>query len=703
MAGKWFAILCVSLFAVTAAANVQDPLGLLVLEAEAYDVQVVQDANSNWYEIADANAGDASGGVAMASTDSGIRFDEDGYIDNGVVSPSLDYEVEFVKSGIHYVWLRMRYSAGDADTAHIGIDGMSNDGARRIDAPGSADTRSGGTWQWSNISQFGGDHAAEIDIPSAGLHTVNLYVREDGIQVDKIVLTTDPNYVPTGHGPGSPLLIDPNETLVATGDKGMILSIDGMDPNDLILGTTTFAGDPKWSDQPPEDADNFDLDSDASADDQAYVQTLFDLPVTKIYLVEKGGADSGFIVPLDMSGTPMDIANPFGPANFGKPGYKAFGNQDAALTIITPATQIWGIRILPPADGALGIDPVSVSAIAGTVLSVQPIDSVDYLSAADLDPDNGDPNVMVEVLGINGNDIDGLVLGTTTADLQKHAAYLTTDGDDFDLTTKASHDDATLVETLFSVPVTQIFIMEVGANDKGLFQPLDVNGMPIGAPLAFVKQDSQFQDEGLKIMGQKAGGIAITSLIPLGGLQILPPVDGKTGIDPATICGLPVPLITKAPLDTLVADANAIVQSINGYATADLVQGSTIANSDPNRADNADNWDLSETDASRQDGRWITTTFDVPVTQFFVIEKPNGSSVPDDDGWVLPLDIDGNRIGGPLWYQPADWSTFDIPNAKDGRSPAGQAFTPVTDVPVYGLLQWSDGVDVLCIAAVPAQ
>lgn len=699
MTRKVCLVLCVSLFAVTAAANVQDPLGLLVLEAETYDAQIAQDANSIWYEIADANAGDASGGVAMASTDLGIRYDEDGYIDNEVVSPRLDYDCEFVQAGIHYVWLRMRYSAGDADTAHVDVDGMTNGRARRMDAPGSADTRDGGTWQWSNLSQFGGDHAAEIDIPAAGMHTVNLYTREDGIQIDKIVLTTDPNFVPAGHGPGTLLSIDPNDNLVATGDKGMILSIDGMDVNDLILGTTTFSGEPKHDAYPAADGDNFDLNSGASGDDQAYVQTLFDLPITTLYLVEKGGSDTGFIVPLDMMGVPFDLATPFGPSNFAKPGYKAVQNQDTALTVITYPGQIWGIKMLPEAGKSLGIDPLSVSGIAGTVLSVKPIDSLDYLSAADLDPNNGDPNVLVEVLGINGNEVAGLILGETTADFQKHDNYLITDGDNFDLTTKASHDDATFIETLFPLPVTQIFIMEVGANDKGLFQPLDVDGMPVGNPLAFVKQDSQFQDEGLKIMGQTAGGFAITSGVPLGGLQILE----QSGIDPACICGVPIAMISKAPLDTLVADANAVVESINGYATADLVQGFTIANSDPNRADNADNWDLSETDASRQDGRWITTTFAVPVTQFFVIDKPDGSSNPDDDGWVLPLDIDGNRIGGPLWYQPSDWSSFDIPNAKDGRSPAGQAFTPETDIPVYGLLHWSDGVDVLCVAAVPAE
>jgi hypothetical protein len=90
----------VSLFAVTALAGVQDPLGLLAIEAEAYDAQIALDANSIWYEIADANAGDASGDVAMASMDDGTNFNQDDYIE---VSPRLDYDCEFVQSGTHYV------------------------------------------------------------------------------------------------------------------------------------------------------------------------------------------------------------------------------------------------------------------------------------------------------------------------------------------------------------------------------------------------------------------------------------------------------------------------------------------------------------------------------------------------------------------------------------------------------------------------
>ena len=64
----------------------------------------------------------------------------------------------------------------------------------------------------------------------------------------------------------SVITISPVDTFEATGDNGTVLSINGINVGDLILGTTTFAGDPMHAQFPPEDADNFDLSVGASAD-----------------------------------------------------------------------------------------------------------------------------------------------------------------------------------------------------------------------------------------------------------------------------------------------------------------------------------------------------------------------------------------------------------------------------------------------------
>jgi hypothetical protein len=76
---------------------------------------------------------------------------------------------------------------------HTGLDGA---------VPGTSDnieTNTFNTWVWIKDSRDGG--RATLNVGTTGLHTFSLYMREDGFVADKIVLTTDVNYVPSGTGP----------------------------------------------------------------------------------------------------------------------------------------------------------------------------------------------------------------------------------------------------------------------------------------------------------------------------------------------------------------------------------------------------------------------------------------------------------------------------------------------------------------------
>ena len=42
---------------------------------------------------------------------------------------------------------------------------------------------------------------ATINVTSAGLHTINVWMREDGLVLDKLVLTTNASFTPTATGP----------------------------------------------------------------------------------------------------------------------------------------------------------------------------------------------------------------------------------------------------------------------------------------------------------------------------------------------------------------------------------------------------------------------------------------------------------------------------------------------------------------------
>jgi hypothetical protein len=108
-----------------------------------------------------------------------------------LTAPRADYLVNFTKSGTHYLWVRA-YKTGDSDDSVHG--GFNNAGA--IDAKEISNFNPVNSWAWSSTRLDSGAPRATINVPSTGLHTVNLYMREDGTRIDRIILTTDPAYVP---------------------------------------------------------------------------------------------------------------------------------------------------------------------------------------------------------------------------------------------------------------------------------------------------------------------------------------------------------------------------------------------------------------------------------------------------------------------------------------------------------------------------
>ncbi len=179
--------------------------------------------------------------------------------------------------------------------------------------------------------------------------------------------------------------------------------------------------------------------------------------------------------------------------------------------------------------------------LAGYRAQVIPVLTVAPLSTLEADVDPADPSTLTAVLKINGIDASALVLGTTTTDFEKWPDNPAANADNFDLTNYASLDDSTVIQTVFTQPVTTIFMMERGANDNGFFQALDADGNPVGDKLAFTNADFQLPDAGLQIVNQNAGGIAIEASAPIYGLQILPPEGSLHSIDPASISAVPAP------------------------------------------------------------------------------------------------------------------------------------------------------------------
>jgi Ca2+-binding RTX toxin-like protein len=163
---------------------------LVSIEAEYFDNSSTTSTHA-WQTTGLANS--SNNAAVVTTPDSGVlRVDDND-------SPGLGYLAIFDRTGVWYVWLRgwgntNSFGEGSSDSVHAGLNGQLSDSADKIDYFPAG-------WNWSNSTRDGA--RATINVQSAGINTFNLWMREDGLAVDKIILTTDANYRPTGEGPES--------------------------------------------------------------------------------------------------------------------------------------------------------------------------------------------------------------------------------------------------------------------------------------------------------------------------------------------------------------------------------------------------------------------------------------------------------------------------------------------------------------------
>ena len=97
----------------------------------------------------------------------------------------LTYEIDFSTAGTYSVWLRRYAISTAANSGHVGLDGIANGSYDNDNTPVNA-------WTWKKLGTMN---------VTAGRHIFNLRRREAEYRVDRIVLTTDSAFTPTGNGP----------------------------------------------------------------------------------------------------------------------------------------------------------------------------------------------------------------------------------------------------------------------------------------------------------------------------------------------------------------------------------------------------------------------------------------------------------------------------------------------------------------------
>jgi glucose/arabinose dehydrogenase/PKD repeat protein len=204
----------------TATFNPTATSGPIVVEAESPSGNITR-AGHTWTPRTD-KPGYAGDSFMRNEPDNGALV-ETGYTTG---SPELQYNVQLSQPGTYYVWLRGFAANTSGDSLHVGMDGQ---------AVATADRMTMSTynaWEWFKTTMDG--PPATLAVAAGGQHAINVWMREDGFRLDRVLLTTDPNYVPTGVGPpvntGSnpvPVVTDMDPVSANAGGPAFTLSVSG--------------------------------------------------------------------------------------------------------------------------------------------------------------------------------------------------------------------------------------------------------------------------------------------------------------------------------------------------------------------------------------------------------------------------------------------------------------------------------------------
>jgi hypothetical protein len=100
-------------------------------------------------------------------------------------SPYVSYSLKFAKEGTYYVWICGLGEAGGASVA-VGFDGvLLKSQAVKTFGP-----------KWGSLGSFPDGSRITVTVDKPGEHTLALWMVEDGVRIDKVILVADRAYVP---------------------------------------------------------------------------------------------------------------------------------------------------------------------------------------------------------------------------------------------------------------------------------------------------------------------------------------------------------------------------------------------------------------------------------------------------------------------------------------------------------------------------
>jgi hypothetical protein len=157
---------------------------LVAIEGE-HATQIISNSSHTWL-TATTQSGYTGTAYLQALPDIDILLQTSAITD----SPAANYPIHFTTPGTYTVWSRSNAPNAAGDSLYVGLNGQ------LVSVTGSGP----GEWDWAN-QQIPSGEPATLSIGTSGLYTLTASIREDGLRLDRLLLTTDTTYIPSGEGP----------------------------------------------------------------------------------------------------------------------------------------------------------------------------------------------------------------------------------------------------------------------------------------------------------------------------------------------------------------------------------------------------------------------------------------------------------------------------------------------------------------------
>jgi hypothetical protein len=181
------------------------PSSVIIREAESFDSTSAPCTDS--WSTATTVAGFSGTGYVTAGPDNGTSYGSTSGSGNCSGSDNADnrgarlrYIVNFPTTGTWYVWIRGSAPDDNGNAVHAGLNGS---GTTTNDDIGDFPT--GSSWAWLNSDRDNVNERITLAVTSTGNNNFDLYMYEDGVRIDRIILTSDATFVPQNPGPSTTL------------------------------------------------------------------------------------------------------------------------------------------------------------------------------------------------------------------------------------------------------------------------------------------------------------------------------------------------------------------------------------------------------------------------------------------------------------------------------------------------------------------